>query len=75
VHRPEDDEQAGTRSFTTTITLLARVLSLTPRYSSHVMAMTISAAGMLSRIGMPQSRGAVCRRAWISGLELRSAVR
>ena len=39
------------------------------------MAMTITAAGMLSRIGMPAMRGAVCSRPWTSGLELSSAVR
>ena len=55
--------------------LLARALSRTPMYSSHVIASTITAAGTFSRIGMPANRGAVCSKAWTAGSLLRSAVR
>jgi hypothetical protein len=72
---PTTMNMPSTSSFTTTMMLFARTLSRTPRYSSHVISSTITAAGTFSSTGSPRNRGAVCSSPCTSGLELSSAVR
>ena len=57
---PTTTNRPSTSSFTTTMMLLARALSRTPRSNSHVIPMTIANAGIFRRIGTPAIRGAVC---------------
>ena len=68
-------KSASAASLMTTMMLLARTLSFAPRSSSHVITITIPNAGRLTRIGIPPICGAVSSRPWMSGFELRSAVR
>ena len=62
MRRADDDEQVSAASLITTMMLFARALSRTPRRSNHVMTITIANAGRLTRMGTPNSRGAVSRQ-------------
>ena len=62
-------------NFTTTMALLAVVLSRTPRSSSHVINSTMPNAGRFTNSGSPSRRGAVSTSPCTAGSELRAAVR
>ena len=60
-------KSASTPSLMSTITVLAVALSRAPRSKSQVMNMTIAKAGKLTRIGMPNTCGAVVSKPLTSG--------
>ena len=68
-------KSANTASFTPTMMLFARVLSLTPVSNNQVISATIAKAGTFTRTGIPNSLGAVCISPCTAGSELNSAVR
>jgi hypothetical protein len=59
----------------TTITLLARALSLTPRISSQVITATMANAGRFRSTGIPKSLGAVSIKPDTAGSALSDTAR